>query len=300
MRIAVSGTHCTGKSTLIDEFLRAHPDFVHEPEPYTVLVEEFGEEFSAEPCVEDFLRQLEFNIDRLKQHARGERVIYERCPLDFVAYIECISRDSNPLDSLVAEAVEAIQNLDVMVYLPIDANIDVSDEEFPKLRKSVDRRLSAIYVEDVLGIISNANVVIVEATGPIEQRLRTLEAAMKPSQPTESLFTYGTLRNEEVQLDVFGRTLAGHADALPGYTLKMIEVHDHDFVIKSGTAIHRNLQFTGDPLDFVEGTVYSVTLQELEQADSYEPAGYKRALVQLRSGANAWVYLDKETYGNTD
>ena len=63
MRIAVSGTHCTGKSTLIDEFLRVHPDFVHEPEPYTVLVEELGEEFSAEPCVEDFQRQLEFNID---------------------------------------------------------------------------------------------------------------------------------------------------------------------------------------------------------------------------------------------
>jgi len=55
MRIAVSGTHGVGKSTLIEEFLRAHPDFVHEPEPYVVLVEDYGEEFSAEPCPEDFL-----------------------------------------------------------------------------------------------------------------------------------------------------------------------------------------------------------------------------------------------------
>jgi hypothetical protein len=68
MRIAVSGTHGTGKSTLIDEFLGAHPDFVHEPEPYAVMVDDFGEEFSAEPCVEDFRRQLEFNIERLRQH----------------------------------------------------------------------------------------------------------------------------------------------------------------------------------------------------------------------------------------
>jgi predicted ATPase len=187
MRIAVSGSHCTGKSTLIDEFLRAHPGFVHEPEPYTVLVDEFGEEFSAEPCVEDFLRQLEFNIDRLKQHERGERVIYERCPIDFLAYIECLKRThplprggSDPIqvDSLIPEVVEAVQNLDVIVYLPIEANIGVTDEEFPKLRKAVDRRLSAIYAEDDLGIISAANVAIVQATGPIEQRLRTLEAAM--------------------------------------------------------------------------------------------------------------------------
>jgi predicted ATPase len=87
MRIAVSGTHCAGKTTLIDEFLRAHPDFAHEPEPYTVLVEDFGEEFSSEPCVDDFYRQLEFNVDRLRHHSYDERVIYERSPVDFIAYI---------------------------------------------------------------------------------------------------------------------------------------------------------------------------------------------------------------------
>ena len=120
------------------------------------------------------------------------------------------------------------------------------------------------------------------------------------SQPenTENLFTYGTLQTVEVQLATFGRRLEGNADALPQYTLKTIEIYDEDFVAKSGTAIHRNLQFTGVASDFVEGTVYSVTRQELEQADAYEPDGYKRVLVQLRSGAKAWVYLNMEAYGN--
>ena len=173
MRIAVSGTHCTGKSTLIGEFLRVHPDFVHEPEPYAVIVEELGEGFSAEPCVADFERQLEFNIERLKQHERGERVIYERCPIDFLAYLECIAPGTiSDLD----EVIESIKRLEMVVYLPIENTIET--EEFPKLRKAVDRRLNAIYDEDDLGIISATNVRIVEATGPIEKRLRTLEAAM--------------------------------------------------------------------------------------------------------------------------
>ena len=115
---------------------------------------------------------------------------------------------------------------------------------------------------------------------------------------TENLFTYGTLQTEAVQLSTFGRRLEGNRDALPGYILKSIEIKDEDFVAKSGTAIHRNLQFTGEPSDFVEGTIYSVTQQELEQADSYEPDGYKRVMVQLRSGARAWVYLNMEAYGN--
>ncbi|HKY44784.1 MAG TPA: gamma-glutamylcyclotransferase family protein [Pyrinomonadaceae bacterium] len=121
---------------------------------------------------------------------------------------------------------------------------------------------------------------------------------MAPALHAENLFTYGTLQIEEVQLATFGRRLEGHADALPGYALKTIEIQDQDFVAKSGTAIHRNLQFTGDSSDFVEGTVYSVTQQELEQTDAYEPDGYKRVLVQLRSGAKAWVYLNMEAYGN--
>jgi predicted ATPase len=86
MRIAVSGTHGVGKSTLIDEFLRRHPEFVHEPEPYTVMVEDLGEEFSAEPSVEDFRRQLDSTLSDSVNTPPGENVIYERCPVDFLAY----------------------------------------------------------------------------------------------------------------------------------------------------------------------------------------------------------------------
>jgi gamma-glutamylcyclotransferase (GGCT)/AIG2-like uncharacterized protein YtfP len=111
---------------------------------------------------------------------------------------------------------------------------------------------------------------------------------------TENLFTYGTLRDEAVQLATFGRRLEGKPDTLVAYSLKTIEIQDQDFIIKSGTANHRNLQHTGLASDFVEGIVFSVTKEELEQADAYEPAGYKRVLVQLKSGIDAWVYLNIE------
>ena len=167
MRIAVSGTHGVGKSTLIDAFLQKHPEFVHEPEPYTVLVEDLGEKFSAEPCVEDFLRQLEFNIDRLKQHAANENVIYERCPVDFLAYIHAL--DPQTAEALRESVSDAMQHLDLIVYLPLETTTD----EFPKLQRAVDRRLSSILREDELEIMTHVR--IVEAVGPTDRRLRTLE-----------------------------------------------------------------------------------------------------------------------------
>src|SRR6185295_8260084 len=91
MRIAISGTHCCGKSTLIDQFLLAHPDFAHEPEPYEALQDDYGETFAAEPCAEDFYRQLEYNAGRLREYGRGDRVIFERSPADYLAYMLALS-----------------------------------------------------------------------------------------------------------------------------------------------------------------------------------------------------------------
>lgn len=111
------------------------------------------------------------------------------------------------------------------------------------------------------------------------------------SRTAQNLFAYGTLQTEAVQLSIFGRRLHGTKDALVGYRLKTVTIDDHDFVSLSGAADHRNLEFTGDPSDSVEGTVFKVTEAELELSDAYEPAGYKRVLVQSRSGVNVWVYL---------
>ena len=114
---------------------------------------------------------------------------------------------------------------------------------------------------------------------------------MNQKKDSELLFAYGTLQTETVQLSLFNRTLDGNADALVGYRLQMVRIHDQEFVNTSGTADHRNLEFSGEPSDFVEGMVFTITRSELEQTDAYEPAGYKRRLVQLRSGLYAWVYL---------
>ena len=107
----------------------------------------------------------------------------------------------------------------------------------------------------------------------------------------ESLFSYGTLQSEAVQLATFGRRLEGQPDALIGYSVVMIEIEDRDFVASSGTARHRTLRFTGAASDVVEGTRLCLTKAELHRADSYEPSGYERIQVQLRSGSAAWVYI---------
>jgi gamma-glutamylcyclotransferase (GGCT)/AIG2-like uncharacterized protein YtfP len=108
---------------------------------------------------------------------------------------------------------------------------------------------------------------------------------------TVLLFSYGTLRQAEVQMASFGRLLAGQPDALPGYASVMLEITDPDVVAKSGLKFHPIVVETGNPADEVAGTLFSITEAELAAADAYEVSDYKRIEVVLKSGKRAWVYV---------
>ncbi len=105
------------------------------------------------------------------------------------------------------------------------------------------------------------------------------------------LFSYGTLQNPDVQLDTFGRLLDSEDDILPGYTVDYAEIEDPRIVDVSGADVHPIVRPTGNPLDKVTGRALWVTEDELDAADEYEVALYRRAPVILASGRAAWVYV---------
>jgi Gamma-glutamyl cyclotransferase, AIG2-like len=104
------------------------------------------------------------------------------------------------------------------------------------------------------------------------------------------LFSYGTLREDTVQLSTFGRVLSGEPDELLGFEQLLAEVSDPDFVATSGKSQHAIVTFNGRSSSRVRGTVYNVTDTDLASADAYEPDGYTRVLAALASGRRAWVY----------
>ena len=112
--------------------------------------------------------------------------------------------------------------------------------------------------------------------------------------PTEFLFSYGTLQLDAVQRAVFGRQLTGTRDVLPGFEEALLEIDDPATVSMSGKTHHAIAKFTGNTSDSIAGTVFAVTPDEVQRADKYEVAEYKRVSVVLRSGVRAWAYVDAQ------
>lgn len=110
-------------------------------------------------------------------------------------------------------------------------------------------------------------------------------------QPSIRLFSYGTLQQENVQRETFGRRLNGQADALPGFKKTMLRITDPAVLAASGEAFHPIVTASDDPADAIDGTVFEITSRELANADAYEVSDYKRIAVVLASGLDAFVYV---------
>ncbi|MHC1479833.1 gamma-glutamylcyclotransferase family protein [Frateuria aurantia] len=105
------------------------------------------------------------------------------------------------------------------------------------------------------------------------------------------LFSYGTLQLEQVQLESFGRPLDGEADAMPGYRQTLLEITDPEVLARSGQRFHPIVSRSDDPAQEVAGKVFRISRAELAAADRYEVADYQRVAVTLKSGREAWVYI---------
>ena len=105
------------------------------------------------------------------------------------------------------------------------------------------------------------------------------------------LFSYGTLQDKAVQLANFGRELGGSKDVMVGYVESEIEITDPAVIAASGKTHHPIVRSTGLFSDQIHGTVFAITQRELQAADAYEVADYKRVKAPLKSGKCAWVYV---------
>ena len=118
MRIAISGSHRTGKSTLLAELAVRLPSYATVDEPYHLL-EEDGHELEHPPSVQDFEAQLARAIEELAD--AGDEALFDRCPIDMLAYIAVHDRsDEFDLEQWLPAVRDAVSRLDLVVFVPVE------------------------------------------------------------------------------------------------------------------------------------------------------------------------------------
>jgi hypothetical protein len=178
VRVVVSGTHASGKSTLVSDLAQAL-GCDQLPDPFE-LVDDVGDPAGAS----SFVAQLEVAAERLVELSASADVVAERGPVDLLAYLEALallgrpSVAAGPMARLRLAAAEAMTHVDLLVVIPLDpdAGIEVPDDEDPELREVMDERLLELCDDEEL--VGGA-AQVVEVAGSPESRVAQVLAAVE-------------------------------------------------------------------------------------------------------------------------
>ncbi|MGC1456486.1 MAG: AAA family ATPase [Nitrospirota bacterium] len=175
MRIAISGTHFSGKSTLVEALSEVLPHYTAIEEPYYLLAEE-GYEFAELPSLEDFEHMLERSIENLVESVQN--VIFDRCPADILGYLLThADAEAFDLEKWLPRVKTALRKLDLIVFLSIEKPdrivLPLSQDAAYRLR--VDEE----FQELILGDSFDFEVDVLEVTGSPQARLERVLAHIR-------------------------------------------------------------------------------------------------------------------------
>lgn len=142
MRIAVSGAHRVGKTTLIEKLRESLPEYECRAEAYYELAEA-GYDFSEIPTPDDYIAQLEYSIKQIT--TSEDKVIFDRCPVDMLAYIQATGEfDDFDIQSWYRRVQDVMCEIDLLVFVPVEEPdlIDCPESDLPELRHQVNELLT--------------------------------------------------------------------------------------------------------------------------------------------------------------
>ena len=132
MRIAISGTQNSGKSTLVRAFLQKWPMFGTPAKTYRDVLEENKLEHSSNTNEETQLLILDWMLKTQESIPKDTNIIYDRCPWDNLAYTLVANSYDQISDEVAAASIslvrESMKHLDIIFWLPYDNEIKVVDD----------------------------------------------------------------------------------------------------------------------------------------------------------------------------
>lgn len=147
MKIAVTGTHCIGKSTFVTDFLANWQTYKTPKSTYRDFIKDKNIPHSKEGTEESQQAILDFLIEESNKYTRNDNVIFDRCILDNLAYSSWLYLNGKVSEKFLDQTRLAIrreiQDFDIIFFFPISKASEIKLEE-DELRES-----DPIYREEI-------------------------------------------------------------------------------------------------------------------------------------------------------
>lgn len=149
MRIAIIGAQNTGKSTLVDSFIKQWPMYKRPAKTYRDIIKEKNLPLNKEGSKESQRAILDALVDELQAVVASEEefTIFDRCPVDNIAYsLWHYAKDTPGFDKefiVISQSIASLslKMLDVIFYVPVRKEIPLVERE--------GRECDTVYREEI-------------------------------------------------------------------------------------------------------------------------------------------------------
>lgn len=149
MRIAICGTACQGKTTLIDDILKNWPMYKKSKESYRKVIKEEKLKINKEVNKDGQWKIMNCLIDDLQKTEKGDKILFDRCPLDSLVYSiwsngkGCSDIDDNFIKECIPLVRESMKFLDIIFFIPITKAAPV------KIEQKATREIDKLFIEEI-------------------------------------------------------------------------------------------------------------------------------------------------------
>jgi predicted ATPase len=151
MRIAFSGTGNSGKSTLVKSFLYTWDNYISPEKSYRDILKEENLPHSSNTTTDTQEKILNFFIDQVQGYDKTSKVVFDRCPLDNIAYtMWCHDKEIKDFDKkFVTEQIalmrESLRFLDIIFLCRFDEKQAIEDDGFRDTDKDFIKEVDNIF-----------------------------------------------------------------------------------------------------------------------------------------------------------
>jgi hypothetical protein len=127
MRIGISGSINVGKTTLVNDFLRAWPNYRTPESTYRDVLKSKNYPHSKNCNKEGQWAILNHMIDEMQKYTKSDNIIFDRNPLDFLVFSLWAAEmgtsdiDKPFIDKVIPIVKESLKNIDLILFVPITA-----------------------------------------------------------------------------------------------------------------------------------------------------------------------------------
>lgn len=189
-KFALVGSHSTGKTTLLEKLKDLYPEmhFTHSVTRSITSDKERKLEDITDDTQQRVLEGIKEKEKELVEIGKEKNIFMDRSYLDFAAYSEAFYKRDLISYDLLAEIVKGCDqrledkdpySYDILFYLPIE--FEISDDGIRNTDSELQSEVDLI-IQDLLIVAKEQfDVKIVHITGPIEERIKKIQDALRVS-----------------------------------------------------------------------------------------------------------------------